>query len=69
MEATARLGYGQDPRLANAIQIIQDKQDSTGCWKLEYDYQGKIKVDFGKKNKPSKWVTLRALRALKMAGC
>ena len=69
VEAMARLSCGQDPRLANAIHIIQDKRDSTGRWKLEYDYQGKIKVDFGEKNKPSKWVTLRTLRALETVGC
>ena len=30
-----------------------------------YDYQGKTWGNYGKKNQPSKWVTLRALRALK----
>ena len=69
VEAMVGLGYGQDPRLANALQIIRDKQDSNGRWLLEYDYQGKIKADFGKKKEANKWVTLRALRALKMAGC
>ena len=69
VEAMVGLGYGQDPRLANALQIIRDKQDSNGRWLLEYDYQGKIKADFGKKKEANKWVTLRALRALKMASC
>lgn len=69
VEAMVGLGYGRDPRLANVLQIIRDKQDSTGRWKLEYDYQGKIKADFGNKKEPSKWVTLRALRTLKMASC
>ena len=69
VEAMAGLGYGQDPRLANALQIIRDKRDANGRWLLEYDYQGKIKADFGKKKEANKWVTLRALRVLKMAGC
>jgi hypothetical protein len=64
VEALARLGYGEDPRLANALQLIRDKQDSQGCWILEYDYTGKIWVDFGPKKQPNKWVTLRALRTL-----
>ena len=34
-EALARLGYGQDPRLANARQLNLDKQDSQGRWKME----------------------------------
>ena len=67
VEALVRLGYGGDPRLANALGIIREKQDSQGRWPLEHDYTGKIWVDFGPKRQPNKWVTLRALRVLKMA--
>jgi hypothetical protein len=67
VEALVRLGYGADPRLASALAIIRDKQDSQGRWSLEYDYAGKTWVDFGPKKQPNKWVTLRALRALKAA--
>ncbi len=66
VEALARLGYGKDPRLANALQLIRDKQDAEGRWPMEHDYAGKIWVDFGPKKQPNKWVTLRALRVLKM---
>ncbi len=65
-EALARLGYGQDPRLAHALQLIRDKQDSQGRWPLEYDYKDKTWVDFGPKKQPNKWVTLRARRVLNM---
>ena len=35
---------------------------------MEYDYlRGKTWVDFGPRGKPNKWVTLRALRVLKLA--
>jgi len=61
-------GYGADPRLANALALVRDKQDAQGRWPLEYDYAGKTWVDFGPKKQPNKWVTLRALRALKLAG-
>jgi hypothetical protein len=64
-EALVRLGYSKDPRLANALQLIRDKQDK-GRWLLEYDYTGKTWVDFGPKKQPNKWVTLRALRVLDM---
>ena len=67
-EALVRLGYGKDPRLANALQLIRDKQDAAGRWPMEYDYTGKTWVDFGPKKQPNKWVTLRALRVLDMAG-
>jgi hypothetical protein len=59
------LGYGNDPRLANTLEIIREKQDKQGRWTLEYDYAGKTWVDFGEKNQPNPWVTLRALRVLK----
>jgi hypothetical protein len=65
-EALVRLGYGKDPRLANALQLIREKQDSQGRWLLEYDYTGKTWVNFGAKKQPNKWVTLRALRVLNM---
>jgi hypothetical protein len=67
VEALVHLGYGSDPRLANSLQYIAEKQDAAGRWLLEYDYNGKTWVDFGKKKQPNKWVTLRALRVLKMA--
>jgi hypothetical protein len=59
------LGFGNDPRLAKALNIVREKQDPQGRWLLEYDYTGKTWVDFGVKKKPNKWVTLRALRVLK----
>lgn len=68
VEALVRLGYEDDPRLARAIEIIRSKQDAQGRWMLEYDYKGKMWVDFGAKKQPNKWVTLRALRVLKMVG-
>ena len=67
VEALAAVGYGHDKRLANAVTLIRDKQDDQGRWPLEYDYAGKTWGDFGRKQQPNKWVTLRALRALKAA--
>jgi hypothetical protein len=68
VEALVGLGYVKDPRLAQALDLIREKQDAEGRWPLDYDYAGKTWVDFGAKNKPNKWVTLRALRVLKAAG-
>jgi hypothetical protein len=65
IEALVELGYGNDPRLVNALAIVHQKQDAQGRWLLEYNYTGKTWVDFGAKKQPNKWVTLRALRVLK----
>jgi hypothetical protein len=61
------LGYGNDPRLAKAFQLILSKQDDQGRWKLENSLNGKMWVDIESKKQPSKWITLRALRVLKRA--
>lgn len=65
VEALVQLGYGRDPRLANALELIRARQDERGRWSLDYDYAGKTWVDIGEKKQPNKWVTLRALRILK----
>ncbi len=65
VEALVALGCGSDPRLHNALKLIREKQDAQGRWLLEYDYADKTWADFGAKKQPNKWVTLRALRALK----
>ncbi len=63
-EALVGLGYHKDPRLANTLKIIREKQDKQGRWLLEYDYIGKTWTEFGIKKQPNKWVTLRALKVL-----
>lgn len=62
------LGYGEDPRLKQALEWIISKQDDLGRWKLGNSLNGKMWVDIEAKGKPSKWITLRALRTLKRAG-
>ncbi len=68
VEALVGLGYGQDLRLANALNLVREKQDENGRWSLEYSYTGKTWIDFGPKKAANKWVTLRALRVLKEVG-
>ncbi len=67
LEVLAALGHGQDTRLANALNLVESKQDGQGRWSLEYTLNGKMWVDIETKGKPSKWITLRALRVLKAA--
>jgi hypothetical protein len=68
VEAFVGLGYGKHPRLADTLQLIRDKQDEKGRWSLDYHYTGKTYVDIPMPQIPNKWVTLRALRVLKLAG-
>jgi len=67
VEALLPLGYAADPRLRRALALVRQKQDNQGRWTLEYDYTGKVWVDFGTKGQPNKWVTLRAMHVLKQA--
>ena len=67
-EALVALGCGKDKRLKNTFELIRSKQDEKGRWLLEYNYDGKTWMRFGKMKEPNEWVTLRALRVLKAVG-
>ena len=62
--ALTEAGYGGDPRLKNAAALVLSKQDAQGRWMMKHSLNGKMWVDIEEKGKPSKWVTLRALRVL-----
>jgi len=66
--ALAEAGYGRDPRLKRTIEVIVSKRDADGRWTLKHSLNGKMWADIEVKGKPSKWVTLRALRVLRAAG-
>jgi hypothetical protein len=53
-------------RLGDALSLVLDKQDAQGRWRLEYA-PGETWASFGAVDQPDKWVTLRALRVLKLA--
>jgi hypothetical protein len=61
-------GYGHDPRLKNAIEWVRSKRDAEGRWAMKHSLNGKMWADIEAKGKPSKWVTLRALKVLKATG-
>lgn len=61
----AQLGYGHDPRLSNALDYILSKQDRQGRWRLENTLNSRMWVSIERRGRPSKWITLRALRLLK----
>jgi hypothetical protein len=65
LETLAEAGCGRDSRLNEAIEWVLSMQNEQGRWIMRYGYKGKMWLDIEKKGKPSKWVTLRALRVLK----
>lgn len=65
LDALVLAGYGRERKLGPAIEFMLSKQDKEGRWKMETSYNGKMLADIEEKGKPSKWLTLRALRVLK----
>ncbi|MEW6368175.1 MAG: nitrogen fixation protein NifH [Acidobacteriota bacterium] len=60
------LGLGcRDERLKDAIDLIRSRQRPDGRWLLQDTFNGKFQVDVEQKGKPSKWITLNALRVLR----
>ena len=55
----------RDPRLQDAIDLLQDQRREDGRWPLQYKFSGKVFFDMEKVGKPSRWITLRALRVLR----
>jgi hypothetical protein len=66
--ALGAAGYGHDRRLKNAVALVLSKRGADGRWAMKHSLNGKMWADIEVKGKPSKWVTLRALRALKAVG-
>ncbi len=67
LDALISLGV-RDPRMEPAVKLVEDARQPDGRWLLENTYNGKMIVDIEEKGKPSKWVTLRALRSLRHLG-
>ena len=53
-----------DPRMQDAIDLVNNKRTPEGLWKLHARYGGKVFFELEKTGKPSRWNTLRALRVL-----
>ena len=63
-DALARLDYGPDPRMNRLLELVLAAQPADGRWLKQY---GTRAFQVEKKGQPSKWVTIRARRALKHA--
>lgn len=59
-----KLDY-KDKRMQEAIDLVVSKQDDGGRWILERTFNGRFHTNIEQKGKPSKWITLNALKVLK----
>lgn len=59
-----KLGY-KDERMQEAMDIMISKQNEEGKWILENTFNGRFQTSIERKGRPSKWITLNALRVLK----
>ena len=64
LEVLGRLGVEIGPQLAPALEVVRSKRGESGRWMLE-SAPGNTWAGFGEIGAPNKWVTLRALKALK----
>lgn len=58
-------GAPYDPRMDDALDIIQSKQKADGTWPVQAKHPGQVHFDIEKTGEPSRFNTLRALRVLR----
>jgi len=63
-DVLARLGYVLDTRLERLLDAVLENQSAEGRW---IKRQGTRVLQVEDRGEPSKWITIRALRALKLA--
>jgi hypothetical protein len=64
LDTLTRLGV-RDPRMKPSLDLVLGAQQGDGAWLLKDTFNGKMIVDIEEKHRPSKWITLRAMRVLK----
>ena len=55
----------RDNRMQEAIDLVASKQGKNGKWVLENTFNGRYQVNIEAKDRPSKWITYKSLKALK----
>jgi hypothetical protein len=63
LDILTRLGY-QDERMHDALSVLLSKRGADGRWVQENRFEGRFLISLERNGRPSKWVTLRALRVL-----
>jgi squalene cyclase len=65
LSVVTKLGYVDDERIIDAAKMLIQKRNSNGTWLLDNAPTGRMHADIETVGKPSKWITLNALRILK----
>lgn len=65
LDVLTKLGYVNDERLNDAAEILIRERQNNETWILESTPVGRMQTNIEAKGKPSKWITLIALRILK----
>ncbi len=62
--ALAQVKTPMSSALEDPLRVVRSKRSEQGTWTLENSLNGKMWADVEEKGKPSKWLTLTALRVL-----
>ncbi|NWF86338.1 hypothetical protein HXY32_00750 [Candidatus Bathyarchaeota archaeon] len=65
LDVLTLLGYVKDERLKDAVDVLLQKRQSDSAWILESTPVGRMQANIELKDKPSKWITMIALRVLR----
>jgi hypothetical protein len=65
LSVVTKLGYSLDERIDDALEILLQKQNSDGKWILESTPSSRMQTNLEPRGKPSKWITLHALKVIK----
>jgi len=65
LDVLTKLDYVEDERLSDAVQVLLQRRRQDGRWILESAPTGRMHANLEAVGKPSKWITLTALRVLK----
>lgn len=60
-------GVDLDERMTEAITLVESKRDADGRWPLEHVHDENVVIPMEELDRPSRWVTLRAMRVLRWA--
>lgn len=59
-------GAAPDPRIADAVRILEGKRQPDGTWWLEVSHADGLGFALDETaGKPSRWITLRAMRVMR----